>query len=80
MELFRDMTKRKNADQMNHLLQDVGRAKDDDFILNNVQETAFKFSQIIRLSVSILLIGPGKSRRNINFVIFYSFVTPEHVK
>jgi len=27
MELFRGMTKRKNADQMNHLLQDVGRAK-----------------------------------------------------
>lgn len=34
MELFRGMTKRKNVDQMNHLLQDVGRANDNDFILN----------------------------------------------
>ena len=73
MELFRGMTKRKNADQMNHLLQDVGRAKT--MMSTLTFDIVFKSLQIIILGVSMFLTGPGRSRRNI-FAVFYSFVTP----
>ena len=72
MELFRGMTKRKNADQMNHLLQDVGRAKT--MMASLTFETAFKFSRMIRLSVSIkTLYYPTDAQTYNSYIQFFFF-------